>query len=556
MADKKNRSAPLDETTHPEHQKALNKGGLSRRDLLKSGLVGIAAGSLLGSNLVSATGAATQTGGATPPTPSRGGLTLLKGGVVLSMDDEIGDFEQGDVLIEGKRILEVGPNIDASAAQIIDATGMVVMPGLINTHHHRYETIQRSIIADGVLGYGTPLANWPAQTYASVVQGIWTEGQNEEFDLGRSPYDPEDNYISELVASLNQINAGVTAGIDTSQSSHTPKHTDALIQGIMDSGARTLFAYSRGRLDSPGHEFPGTAGDMERGLGRLKSQFFSSNDQLVTLGFGESVSVESIELARAFDVPLISHARGQSGEEAVRAVHKAGLLGPDMVYIHATLWPDEIFELIAESGGHLSIATPIEMVMRHGMPPIQQALDHGILPSLSPDVETNMTADLFTIMRATFTLQRALLNERYLAGEENLPQLLTTRQVLEMATIAGARAAQLEQKIGSLTPGKEADIIMLDAHHINTMPMNNAPGTVVTMMDTSNVKHVFIAGQIKKWNGELVGVDIDSLRQRVEASRDRVLSRIRSAFPEYQPSLFQSCCIPYDEEQAAPARSR
>lgn len=551
MARKRNRSASHDETTHPDAQKALGKGQLSRRDLLKAGLVGAAAGSLLGTNLLVKAAGTPQTGGAEMPRPASGGLTLLKGGIVLSMDDEVGDFEQGDVLIEGNRILEVRPNIDASAAQIIDATGMVVMPGLINTHHHRYETIQRSIIADGILR-----GDWPEKSYFSVVQGIWTQGQNEEFDLGRSPYDPEDNYISELVAALNQINAGVTTGIDTSQSSHTPEHTDALIQGIMDSGARTLFAYSAGREDSPGYEYPGTAGDMESGLGRLKSQFFSSNDQLVTLGLGGSVSVENIQLARAFDVPLISHAFAEWGAEGVRAVHEAGLLGPDMVIIHATQWPDEIFRLIADAGVHLSIATPIEMQMRHGMPPIQQALDHGILPSLSPDVETNMTADLFTIMRATFTLQRALLNERYLAGEENLPQLLTTRQVLEMATIAGARAAQLENKVGSLTPGKEADIIMLDAHHINTIPMNNAPGAVVTMMDTSNVKHVFIAGQTKKWNGELVGVDVDSLRQRVEASRDAVLGRIRAEFPEYQPSLFQSCCIPYNEEQAAPTRAR
>jgi len=503
--------------------------------------------------LVKAAGAATQAGGATPPPPS-GGLTLLKGGVVMSMDDEIGDFAQGDVLIEGNRILEVRPNIDASAAQIIDASGMVVMPGFINTHHHRYETIQRSIIADGIIVLDES-GNWPAQTYTSVVQDIWTRGQNEKFDLGRSPYDPEDNYISELVAGLNQINVGVTTGIDTSQSSHTPEYTDAMIQGIIDSGNRVLFAYSAGREDLPGYEYPGTAGNTERGLGRLKSQFFSSKDQLVTLGLGGSVSVESIELARAFGVPLISHAFAEWGAEGVRAVHEAGLLGSDMVYIHATQWPDEIFELIADSGGHLSLATAIEMQMRHGMPPIQQALDHGILPSLSPDVETNMTADPFTIMRATFTLQRALLNERYLAGEENLPQLLTSAQVLRMATIAGARAAQLANKVGSLTPGKEADIVMLDAEHINTIPMNNAPGTVVTMMDTSNVKHVFIAGQIRKWNHELVGVDIDSLRQRVEASRDRVLARIRSGFPEYRPSLFRSCCIPY-KEQAAPVRAR
>ncbi len=144
------------------------------------------------------------------------------------------------------------------------------MPGFVNTHHHRYETIQRSIVSNGVLGFDAT-GSWPAQTYFSVVQSLWTQGQNDEFDLGRSPYDPEDNYISELVAALNQISAGVTTGIDTSQSSHTPEHTDAMIQGLIDSGARALFAYSEGRTDSPGYEYPGTIGNIRRGLGRLRS---------------------------------------------------------------------------------------------------------------------------------------------------------------------------------------------------------------------------------------------------------------------------------------------
>src|SRR5207237_1701605 len=165
------------------------------------------------------------------------------------------------------------------------------------------------------------------------------------------------------------------------------------------------------------------------------------------------------------------------------------------------------------------------MQMRHGMPPLQTALDHGIQPSLSVDVECNMTADMFSIMRATFTLQRALVNERSLAGEQNLPPLVTCREVIEMATIAGARAAHLEHKIGSLTPGKEADIIMLATDRINVFPLNNVPGTVVTLMDTSNVENVFVAGKIRKWQGKLVGVDLGKLRRHIETARDALLQR-------------------------------
>ena len=509
--------------------------GPSRRDVLAAGAAGLGAGVLAAG--LAGTARAQEPGGPQPGASGR--RVLLKGGVVLTMDPDLGDFEQGDVLIDGAQIAEVGPNIEAEA-DVIDAAGMIVMPGFIDTHHHQYETIQRSILADGILR-----GDWPEKTYFSVVQALWTQGQNALFDLGRSPYGPEDNYISELVASLSQIAAGVTTGIDTSQSSHTPEHTDAMIAGLRDSGRRSVYAYSAGRGDAPGYEYPGKIGDSVSGLGRLRAQYFSSDDQLVTLALGASVSVDDLLLARDFDVPLISHAFADFGTEAIEAVHAAGLMGPDQVYIHCTQFSDETFGKIADSGGHVSIATAIEMAMRHGMPPTQQALAHGILPSLSTDVETTMAADMFTVMRATFTLQRALLNERYIAGEDDLPQLVGCSQILQMATIAGARAAHVDGKVGSLTPGKEADIIMLDARRINTMPLNNAPGSVVTMMDTSNVRNVFIAGRLRKWNDELVGVDIDRLRGQIEASRDAVLGRIQAAFPAYAPGRVQSCCLPY-----------
>jgi cytosine/adenosine deaminase-related metal-dependent hydrolase len=157
--------------------------------------------------------------------------------------------------------------------------------------------------------------------------------------------------------------------------------------------------------------------------------------------------------------------------------------------------------------------------------------------STNCDVECNMTADMFSIMRTTFTLQRALVNERSLAGEQNLPPLVTCRQVIEMATIAGARAAHLEAKIGTLTPGKEADIIMLATDRINVFPLNNVPGTIVTLMDTSNVENVFVAGNVVKWRGKLVGIDLNRVRRMIERSRDAVLVRAG-----YSANRFGTCC--------------
>jgi 5-methylthioadenosine/S-adenosylhomocysteine deaminase len=154
------------------------------------------------------------------------------------------------------------------------------------------------------------------------------------------------------------------------------------------------------------------------------------------------------------------------------------------------------------------------------------------------DVETNMAPEMFTQMRSVFTLQRALLNERALEGEEKLPALLTCRDVLEFATVEGAKCAHLDHKIGTLTPGKQADIIMLDATLINVIPVNNAPATVVTMMDTSNVRNVWIDGKLVKSDGKLVGVDMSRISRLIEQSRDAVLKRAN-----YSRNLLGSCCI-------------
>ena len=457
-----------------------------RRDFLKSGTAGIAAAMMARGTPASAAQAGLRTGG--------NNRILLKGGVVLTLDRALGDFESADVLIEGAKIAAVGRNLKAEA-QTLDASNMIVMPGFVDTHHHQYETILRGILADGVLT--------GPKSYTSDIQGIYTP-----------VYRPEDARISELIASLNQINAGVTTGVDTSQVSHTPEHTDACIDGLREAGRRTVFAYSAGV--GPGVKYP-------EDIRRLRTQYFSSADQLLTLAMGGGVDAATWALARSVGAPIVNHVVGNTA--GIEAMGRAGLMKDDNEYIHCTRLSAAAWKYIADTGGHVSIATAIEMQMQHGMPPIQEALDHGITPSLSVDVETNMAADMFTVMRSTFTLQRALLNERVLAGARNLPPLVSSRQVLEMATIQGARDAHLDRRIGTLTPGKDADIVLLRTDTINVMPLNNAAGAVVTLMDTSNVDTVFIAGKLMKRGGNLVGVDLAKIRRAAEASREGVLSR-------------------------------
>ncbi|HMA75495.1 MAG TPA: amidohydrolase family protein [Xanthobacteraceae bacterium] len=151
----------------------------------------------------------------------------------------------------------------------------------------------------------------------------------------------------------------------------------------------------------------------------------------------------------------------------------------------------------------LPTVNPVEaknchLAMGRGLPPIQDALDHGIRPSLSSDVDVTMAQDPFTVMRAAFTLQRLGVPKRARAGAQNLPPLLTCRDVLEFATVEGARCAGLEGKVGTLTPGKDADIVLLKADRLNVWPLNNAAGAVVNLMNPSNVDTVFIAGKVRK----------------------------------------------------------
>ena len=200
-------------------------------------------------------------------------------------------------------------------------------------------------------------------------------------------------------------------------------------------------------------------------------------------------------------------------------------MGPDVTYIHCTSLPEDAWQAITETGGHVSIAGPIEMQMSHGVPPVQEALDHGIQPSLSVDVETQQPSDLFSQMRAVFGLQRMLALERARTGARDAPALLSVRDVVEFATVRGAAANQLGGKTGSLTPGKQADVILLRTDLINVLPLNNAYGAVVLGMDTSNVDTVFVAGRLKKRGGRLVGVDLDRVRRDAERSRDYLLER-------------------------------
>jgi len=455
---------------------------LSRRRFLASGAAGLTAlaGGACGSQTVSP---GTTAGG----TAVQGERILLKGGCVLSLDPQIGDFDNADVLIEGSRIAAVAPNLNATAT-VVDASNTIVMPGFIDTHRHMWQGALRNILPNGLL--------------ADYIRDILT--------TFRTAFRPEDVRIGDLTTALGALDAGVTTILDWSHIGNTPEHTDAAIDGLRASGIRGVYAFGSG-APGPDNRYP-------QDIRRLRMQHFSSDDQLLTLALAGGMDAKEWAAAREVGAPISVHAGG----------NLAGLenaLGPDVTYIHCNTFTEGAWKLVAGSGGHVSIACPIEMEMGHGIPPIQQAIDHGIMPSLSVDVETEMPGDLFTQMRAAFTLQRMLAINQPRSSGAPQPRLLTVRDVVEFATIAGARANHLDRKVGTLTPGMQADIVMLRTDRINVMPVNNAYGAIVLGMDTSNVDTVFVAGKTMKREGRLVGVDLDRVRRDAEQSRDYLVAK-------------------------------
>ncbi len=430
---------------------------------------------------------------------------LIKGGAILSMDDAVGNHAVGDVLIEGSRIVGVGPSIDAPDAAVIDATGMIVMPGFIDTHHHQFETALRSHLAHGILiADGQPVNE---SNYYDVIL--------QKFSL---VYRPEDVYVNELFGSISQLDAGVTTVMDVSQIHHSPAHSDAAIDALRDAGRRAVFGYFEGWGDDA--RYPGDAR-------RIREESFSSDDQLLTMTVGGEIYLpgyeEAWKVGRELGLPIALHVVGTFGmRDTFDELAAAGQFGSDNIFIHMTGMSDEAWQKAADAGAHLSLAVHIEMHMRHGMPPIQKALDLGMGVSLSSDVECTMAADPFTQMRSLITLQRMHVNEQALAGAEEYPALMQCSDALRHATIEGAKGLGLDHKTGSLTPGKDADIVLLDAGAVNVAPLNNAAGAVVTLMDRSNVDTVLVAGEIKKWRGHLLGFDLNGLADELEASRDYV----------------------------------
>ena len=431
--------------------------------------------------------------------------TLIKRAAIITMDERLGDLICGDILIENGLIREVAPKISHPGADTIDADGMIAIPGFVDTHRHLWEGLIRNGLPDGTL-----------KDYFEVLNGKFGPA-----------YSPLDVYAGTLLSAIGALNAGVTTVLDWAHIQNTPEHTDASIQALQDSGIRAVFGFGIPTTMDQGHHYP-------EDLLRLRKEVFTSDDQLLTLALAtqspEHVSDEEAKkcwnTAREAAARITAHA-GMAGigkPNEIERFGREGMLGPDVTLIHCGSLTRTEWQIIADTGTTVSIAAQIEMQMGHGSAPIQAALDVGITPSLSVDVETSVPGDFFTHMRATLAHQRGEAFAREHRGDV-APKLIGMRDVLGMATRAGAEANGLNRKVGSLVVGKQADLVLLQAANINMMPVNDLVGAVVGGMDVSNVDTVLIAGQVKKRGGKLLDVDLPKLCSQVYEARDRVFAR-------------------------------
>jgi 5-methylthioadenosine/S-adenosylhomocysteine deaminase len=349
-------------------------------------------------------------------------------------------------------------------------------------------------------------------------------------------YTPDDVYASNLAGALECLNAGITTLVDWSHINNTPEHPDAGIKGLQDAGIRAQYAYGSANTSLADYWFESKIAIPADDVRRIRDTYFTSDDSLLTMALatrGPGFCTDDVvraewALARELGIPITVHvAMGRlAGRFAmVKRLHDMELLGADTTYIHCSYFSEEEWKMVADSGGSISLAPQVELQMGHGWVPVVKSLEYGLRPSLSIDVVTTVPGDMFTQIRAAFGSERARINAIFWERNEPAEGLLTATQMLEMATRNGAFTAGLESKTGSLTPGKKADVVLIDARAINVAPVHDATAAVTLSADVSNVDTVIVDGVVRKRGGQLTG-DVERARRLVEEARDRLLAQV------------------------------
>ncbi|MGH3488009.1 MAG: amidohydrolase family protein [Actinopolymorphaceae bacterium] len=425
---------------------------------------------------------------------------VLRHGTVLIMDDGRSVLTDADVLVVGERIEAVGRQLDVPAGTLeIDATGGIIMPGMVDTHRHMWQTAMR--------GYG---ADWTLTQYF-----VWNY-----LEHGKK-FRPEDIHAGNLLSAIESIEAGVTTTVDWSHGLQTTDHAEAAVDALQAVPGRFVLAY--GNIQAGPWEW-----SAQPEFRAFVERRFSGDD---LLGFQMAFDVTgdpafperaAFEVARELGAPVTTHAGvwGATNDDSIQLMYDNGFMTPQTVYVHAATLSADSYHRIAATGGTVSVSTESEQSCGQGYPPTWILRSHDIPVSLSVDTSVWWSADLFSAMRSTLGADRAREHlEAHAKGDTVTHCHLRADQVLEWATRGGAKALGLDDRIGSLEVGKKADVVLIKNDHSPVMfPILNPYGHVVFQAQRADVHTVLVDGRVVKYDHRLVDVDLAPVRRAVEST--------------------------------------
>ena len=433
---------------------------------------------------------------------------VLRGGTVLTMDDRKTVLKDADVLVVGERIEAVGPALAVPDGTVeIDATGGIVMPGMIDTHRHMWQTAMR--------GYG---ADWTLTQYF-----VWYY-----LEHGKS-FRPEDVYAGNLLSAMESIDAGVTTTVDWSHGLQTPQHADAAVDALEEVPGRFVLAY--GNIQAGPWEWSATPEFRDFVARRITGSdmlgFQLAFDVTGDPAFPEQAA---FAVARDLGVGVTTHAGvwGATNDDGIRLMHDHGFMTPETVYVHAATLSDDSYQRIAATGGSVSVSTESEQSCGQGYPPTWILRSHNIPVSLSMDTSVWWSGDLFSAMRSTLGADRSREHlEAHAKGDTVTNCHLRADQVVEWATRGGAKALGLDAKVGSLEAGKKADVVLIKNDSSPAMfPLLNPYGHVAFQAQRGDVHTVVVNGRVVKHDHRLVGVDLAAARRTVEATVEHLQAEL------------------------------
>ena len=430
---------------------------------------------------------------------------VFRNATVLTMDSAHRVEHGADVLISGEQIAAVGPGLQVPAGTVdIDATGGIVMPGMVDTHRHMWQTAMR--------GYG---ADWTLTQYF-----VWNYLQ-----WGKS-FRPQDIYAGNLLSAIEAIDAGVTTTVDWSHNLQTIDHAEAAADALAEVPGRFVLAY--GNIQAAPWEWSATPEFRDF----VARRFAGGGTDM--LGFQMAFDVPpaapefpekaAFEVARELDVPVTTHAGvwKVTTDDGIRLMHDHGFMNERSIYVHAASLSADSYHRIAATGGWASMSTESEQSAGQGYPPTWKLREHGIGVSLSMDTSVWWSADLFSAMRATLSADRAREHlEAHNRDETVTHHKLRAEHVVDWATMGGARALVIDSLTGSLEPGKKADVVLIKNDASPAMfPILNPYGHVVFQAQRADVHTVVVNGNVVKYDHRLVGSDIGKARRVVEETVD------------------------------------